>query len=79
VPDILSRHDGSKLSIDLFRDLQVLRGRIDVLAEQARGTAPRMPTVTEAEASAGVTEQAKARAETKRRQTRLRRRAKPKA
>lgn len=77
--DILSRLDGSRLSIEVFRDLQVLKGRIDVLGEQARGTTPRMPTIAEAEASAGVTEQAKKRAETKRRQTKLRRRAKPKA
>lgn len=53
--DLLSSIDGTKIPIEAFRDLYVLRGRIDVLGQQARGeSGPRLPTIEQAERAAGV-------------------------
>jgi len=67
--DLLSIVDGRSISVETFADLWTLHGRVEILAAQARGEAPKLPTIEEAEAAAGVTERQKARAEQQRRET----------
>jgi ParB/RepB/Spo0J family partition protein len=64
--DVLSSVNRSQITIGNFRNLQVLRGRIESLEAEARGEAPKMPSIAEAERAAGVTERQKTRAERER-------------
>jgi ParB/RepB/Spo0J family partition protein len=65
--DLLSSIEPSRIPIDAFRDLQVLRGRIEMIGDSARG-GPVFPSIEAAQAKAGVNPDRPA----KRRQTRLR-------
>lgn len=68
--ELLSAIDATRIPIEAFRDLQVLRGRIEALSEQARGeSTPRMPSIEEAERAAGVR---RGQPDRKKRRTRLR-------
>lgn len=73
--DLLSQVEGRAIGVEVFRDLWTLHGRVEVLASQARGAQPHVPTIEEAERAAGVTEAAKARAEARRVETARRARA----
>jgi hypothetical protein len=52
--DVLSSIEASRIPIESFRSLQVLRGRIEVISEVARGGQPKFPTIEQAAKVAGV-------------------------
>jgi ParB/RepB/Spo0J family partition protein len=66
--ELLSQIEGNRITVDVFRDLWTLHGRVEVLAAQARGDQPRVPSIEEAEKVAGVTPAAKDRAERQRKE-----------
>lgn len=51
---VLSTVQPGTIPIETFRNLLVLRGRIDVLGQLARGGSPRFPSVEQAQKAAGV-------------------------
>lgn len=56
--DLLSGINGRDVPVNVFRDLMILRGRLESLADEARGTpTPRIPTIEAAERAAGVRSQ----------------------
>jgi ParB family chromosome partitioning protein len=67
--DVLSLIESSRIPIETFRNLQVLRGRIEALTDLARGGQPKFPSMEKAARIAGINSAAKPRQPKKRRRT----------